>query len=165
MSYNKPIIKQEASSVSLGRHKSQCSICLHPQCSEIEDAFVDWASTTFIGDRYQVSRDAQYRHARALGLFDKRQANIKMALERIIERGDYAHPTVSGVVSAIQAYTNMNSADQAKDQALGTNPKELFERMSAEERACFARDGSLPEWFSRAEGATPGDSQDGENSD
>jgi hypothetical protein len=34
--------------------------------------------------------------------------------------------------------------------------------MSKEEREAFARDGSLPDWFSRAIGATPGDGQEAE---
>jgi hypothetical protein len=34
--------------------------------------------------------------------------------------------------------------------------------MSKEEREAYARDGSLPDWFSRAIGATPSDGQEGE---
>jgi hypothetical protein len=34
--------------------------------------------------------------------------------------------------------------------------------MSLEEREAFARDGSLPDWFSRAIGTAPGDGQGAE---
>ena len=43
-----------------------------------------------------------------------------------------------------------------------TDPKKLLERMSKEEREAFARDGSLPDWFSGAIGSTPSDGQKGE---
>jgi hypothetical protein len=48
------------------------------------------------------------------------------------------------------------------EQAQGADFKKLLERMSPEEREAFARDGSLPEWFSIAKAATPSDGQEGE---
>jgi hypothetical protein len=74
------------------------------------------------------------------------------------------HTSFSGsvILSAIKAYTKMNSAGQGVEHGQGTNVKKSFERMSKEEREVFARDGSLPEWFSIAIGATPSDGQEGE---
>jgi hypothetical protein len=56
----------------------------------------------------------------------------------------------------------LNSLGQGTEQAQGTNLKKLLERMSKGEREAFARNGSLPEWISKAKGATPSDGQDGE---
>jgi len=85
-----------------------------------------------------------------------------MALEKIIERADYMSMTGPQVVSAIQTYVKLNSLGQGTQQAQGTNLKKLLERMSKEEREGFARDGSLPDWFSRAIGTTRSDGQEGE---
>jgi hypothetical protein len=158
----KQLKENEGSGVNLGRHQAQCTICSSPSCQAIEEAFVGWRSTEVIAHKYGVSRDAQYRHAHAFGLFGKRQRNIRMALEGIIERVDCTPINGSVIVSAIKAYAKMNSLEQGVDQAQGSNPKKLFERMSEEEREAFARDGSLPDWFSRAIGATPSDGQEGE---
>lgn len=74
----------------------------------------------------------------------------------------YAEINGSVVVSAIKAYARINSARQGTEQAQGADFKKLLEQMSTEEREAFARDGSLPNWFSRAIGATPSDGQEGE---
>ena len=85
-----------------------------------------------------------------------------MALEKIIERVDWTPTNGSVILSAIQAYVKLNSSGKGTEQAQGTNPKDLLERMSKEEREAFVRDSSLPDWFSRAKGATPSDGQEGE---
>ena len=157
----KQVQDKEGGGVNLGRHKAQCSICLHPECKEIERRWIDWEHMSQIKYEYQVSHDAMCRHAHALGLFEKRKKNIMRALERIIEKVMTTQPSASAVVAAINAYVKLNGLGQGAEHAQGTNPKELFERMSKEERELFVRDGSLPDWFSRAKGATPGESQEG----
>ena len=75
--------------MSLGRHKRACSICAHKQLEEVENAFISWRSPAAIAEEFGLSdRASVYRHAHALGLFQKRQRNIRAALERIIERVD-----------------------------------------------------------------------------
>jgi hypothetical protein len=163
MKDNQEMAAQVGGNVNLGRHMSQCSICRSPYREEIEERWVDWGHPSDIESVYHISRDALYRHAHALGLFGKRRRNIRMALERIIERvAGVSSLSASGVVSAIQAYVKLNGAAQAIEQAEGTNPKELLERMSQDEREAFARDGSLPDWFSKAIGATRSDGQETE---
>ena len=157
----KQVQDKEGGGVNLGRHRAQCSICLHPECKEIEQRWIDWEPMSQIKYEYQVSHDAMYRHAHALGLFEKRKKNIMRALERIIEKVMTTQPSASAVVAAINAYAKLNGLGQGAEQAQGTNPKELFDRMSKEEREVFARDGSLPDWFSRSKDATPGESQEG----
>ncbi len=153
---------KEGSSVNLGRHQAQCTVCSSPYRQLIEECWIGWGNTQSIADRCGVTRYAVYRHGHAFNLFSKRRRNIAMALEKIIECVDCAPTTASTVLSAIKAYVKLNSQAEWKEQAQGTSPEELFERMSPQERDAFARDGSLPDWFSGAKGATPSDSQEGE---
>ncbi|MGA2608317.1 MAG: hypothetical protein ABSH01_12780 [Terriglobia bacterium] len=163
MNDEKQLKDKEDGSVNLGRHQAQCSICLSSYRQQIDELFVDWASPSLIAEQYNgLSRDSLYRHAHACDLFSKRKKNIGMALEKIIERVDNLPMAGSQVVSAIQTYVKLNSPGKGTEWAKGTNPKELFERMSKEEREGFARDGSLPDWFSNGIGATLSDSQEGE---
>ena len=156
------ITVKESRSVNLGRHKAQCTICRHPNCQEIEEYWIDWGHISHIECLYHVSGDAMFRHAHALDLFGKRRKNITRALEHIIEKVEGTSPSASAVVSAIKAYVKLNSSGQGTEQAQGTDPKKLLERMSQVERDAFARDGSLPEWFSSSTNGTPDDGQEGE---
>jgi hypothetical protein len=148
---------------SLGRHEHHCTVCSHPHHQEIEQDWIGWGNTSRIAKQYRVSRDALYRHAHALDLFTKRQRNIRKALERIIEQAETVEVSASAVVAAIQAYAKINNAGQWVEHVQGTNMNELFDRMTKEELDAYARDGSLPEWFASAVGATGGDSQGGPN--
>ena len=153
-----------AGRVNLGRHMSQCSICQSSDREDIEEAFVNWGFTNDIAKQYGVSRDAIYRHAHAFDLFRKRTRNIKRALEPIIERGENVKYgfTPGAFVSAIRAYAAIVRQEQQDEPVQAPNFKQLFARMSQEERDAFARDASLPEWFSAAIGATADDGEEGE---
>ena len=75
------------SAVSHGRHAAECKICSHLQREEIERDFVNWRSPAAITKHYGLrNRSSVYRHAHAIGLFPKRQRNVRAALEKIIER-------------------------------------------------------------------------------
>jgi hypothetical protein len=124
--------------------------------------WISWGNTSWIAERCGVTREAIYRHAHAFDLFDKRARNLPMALGKIVEKVDGTPVSGSAIISAIKELAKLYSRGEEKERAQSANPKELFERMSPEERGLFARDGSLPEWFSRAKGATPSDSQGGE---
>jgi len=80
-----------------------------------------------------ADRASVYRHAHALGLFLKRQRNIRAALERIIEHAGEVEVTASGVVSAVQAYSKINAAGQWIERSEHVNLNELFERMTQQE--------------------------------
>jgi hypothetical protein len=85
--------------VSIGRHQRYCCVCSHPEREEIEGEFVAWRSPAAIAIDYGIAdRAIVYRHAHALGLFTKRQRNIRAALERIIERAGDVDVTASAVV-------------------------------------------------------------------
>jgi hypothetical protein len=159
----KQLNEKGGGSVNLGLHQAQCTICLSSCRQEIEELFIDWVSPDLIIKQFtNLSRDCVYRHAKAWGLFDKRKKNLGRALEKIIERADYPSMTGSQVISAIRTYAKLNRLGQGTEQAQGPNPKELFELMSKQEREAFVRDGSLPDWFSRAKDARPDERPKGE---
>jgi hypothetical protein len=147
---------------SLGRHKRTCSVCAHPRCAEIEADFISWRSPGAIAQEYGFAdRASVYRHAHALGLFAKRQRNVRAALERIIEKAGEVDATAAAVVAAVQAYSKINAAGQWIDRSETINLNELFERMTTTELEAYARDGTLPGWFTETVGATPTDNREG----
>jgi hypothetical protein len=148
--------KGDAPVVSLGRHSTNCRICGHGKRAEIEADFVRWKSPARIATEYRLgNRASVYRHAHALGLFEKRGRNVRAALERIIEQVGEVDVTASAVVAAVQAYAKINAAGQWVDRSEHVNLNELFDRMTAEELEAYARDGVLPAWFSQTVTATP----------
>ncbi len=107
------------------------------------------------------NRASVYRHAHAFGLFAKRQRNVRAALEKIIERAGEVDVTAAAVVAAVQAYSKINTAGQWVDQSEQVHLNELFERMTPAELEAYARDGSLPAWFTARAGASETESQEG----
>ena len=151
------------SRVNPGRHAHGCKICSHPRREEIEREFINWGSPTAIARKYAASRDSVYRHAHAVGLFPKRQRNVRAALERIMERASEVEVNASAVVQAVATYARLNSEGRLVERSERVNLNELFERMSREELETYAREGKLPAWFNQVVGATPSDSQEGTN--
>ncbi len=148
--------------VSVGRHKRTCSVCSHPKRAEIEADFTSWRSPAAIAQEYGLTdRASVYRHAHAFGLFQKRQRNLRAALERIIEKAGEVDVTASAVVAAVQAYAKINAAGQWIDRTETVSLNDLFGRMSTPELEAYAQDGSLPSWFTRTVGTTPSDSREG----
>jgi hypothetical protein len=119
----------------------------------IEADFIAWRSPAAIAEEYKLAdRTSVYRHAHALGLFGKRQRNIRVALERIIERAAEVDVTASAVVAAVQAYCKINASGQWVDRTEQVNLNDLFERMTNEELEAYAQNGALPSWFEAAAG-------------
>ncbi len=153
-----------AATVSLGRHKRTCSVCCHQQREEIESAFIAWRSPAVIAEEYGLAdRASVYRHAHALGLFQKRQRNVRAALERIIEKAGEVDVTASAVVAAVQAYAKINAAGEWIDRSETVSLNQLFERMTTEEMEAYAQSGVLPGWFRSTVGATAGNSRESES--
>jgi hypothetical protein len=98
--------------VKLGRHRAQCSICRHPGCEEIEQAWVRWGYTRQIAEEFGVSCDAVYRHAHSTGLFARRQANFKMICEKALERIDRTIFTGSNITSMFKEYAKIILAEE-----------------------------------------------------
>lgn len=129
--------------------------CAHPQLDEIEGAFVSWRSPIAIAAEFGLKdRASIYRHASALGLFEKRQRNVRAALEKIIERAGDVDVTASAVVAAIQAYSKINSDGEWIDRSEDISLRDQFARMTPEELESYAHSGELPDWFRRNGSAT-----------
>ena len=137
---------------NLGRHKRTCLVCRHMKCAEIETDFIAWSSPAAIAKEYGLSdRSSIYRHAHALGLFAKRQRNVRAALERIIEKAGEVEVTAASVVAAGQAYSKINAEGRWIDRSETVDLNELFDRMTREELEAYAHDGTLPGWFTDAQ--------------
>jgi hypothetical protein len=159
MESTQPIEGKGVSNANLGRHQSQCSICNHPQREALEHDYLHYISVSWLVSQYRIPRYSWYRHVHALGLDQKRRANLLSPLERYIERGDSAPCTGSAFLKALQLLMELTGAGR-EVKSDGLSPKEMLERMSQEEREAFAKDGSIPDWISGATDATPGDGQE-----
>lgn len=131
-----------------GRHAAECTICRHEQREEIEQAFVKWGSPARIAVDYGLTdRSTVYRHAHAFDLFAKRKANVRAALEAIIERAAEVEVTASAVVAAVTAYSKITDGGKWIERNETVNLNELFGRMSTDELERYAQTGELPSWF------------------
>jgi len=105
--------RKNSHALSLAQHKRCCSICNHPERDTIEEAFLQWRSPQNLWWEFKLpSRTTIYRHAHAVGLFDKRSCNLRSALEHMIEDAERVKPTAQGVIQAIRAYTRVNRAGE-----------------------------------------------------
>lgn len=87
------------------RHRRKCSICNHPDREEIEQEFVMWREAWSLARQYGI-QDCRsiYRHAALTGLLDRRRANMRWALDSIIERRP-DKVTADAVIRAVRAQT------------------------------------------------------------
>jgi hypothetical protein len=132
------------------RHEQNCKVCNHPGREDIEQEFCEWKPVVAISREYKLNRVALYRHARAVGLFVRRDRNIKAALGRLIERGYRVRVTAGAVISAIQAYAKINAAGEWIDKSENVNviaTRDLFSRMSRDEMLRYAETGEVPSWW------------------
>jgi len=114
---------------------------------------VNWASPANLAEQYGLAdRTTVYRHAHALGLFEKRKRNVRAALERIIEKAGEVEVTAAAVVTAVQTDAKINVQGQWIERSEHLNLNELFDRMSKDELEAYARDGKLPAWFTETVG-------------
>jgi hypothetical protein len=133
---------------TLSRHQRDCRICRHREREAIEEEIIDWESPSAIARRYRIgSRNSVYRHAKALGLFAKRDRNIRAALGKIIERASNVGVTGATMVQACALLAKLNSRGQWIDRSQTVSVSELFGRMTAVELDEYAKTGQLPVWF------------------
>ena len=102
--------------VDLERHERICTVCSHPEREAIEEAFLHWRTLTDLeGERDLPSPDSIFRHAHALGLFERRSRNFRYALENIIEGSESAPATADSVIRAIRACACLKANGQWVD--------------------------------------------------
>lgn len=93
----------------LSYHSRKCSVCRHPQRTEIEQALLDWECISSITAEFQLpGRTALYRHARAVGLFARRNRGLRGALARIIEKASQVEPDALSIVRAVELFARIN---------------------------------------------------------
>jgi hypothetical protein len=87
------------------RHHRKCVVCHHPDREEIEEEFIQWRDVYYLAKQYDI-RDCRSidRHARALGLVERRRENRRYMLDRILESGP-GKVTAQSVIQAIRAYS------------------------------------------------------------
>jgi hypothetical protein len=86
------------------RHSRKCSVCHHPKCAEIEQAFLHWVNAVRIALDYGFDNPWPiYRHAQAAGLYAMRRENVRRKLEPVIEQASLANlkPTGSSIIRAV----------------------------------------------------------------
>src|SRR5271168_458501 len=94
---------------ALERHSRKCAICHHTNRADMEEAFVNWRNADLI----QTENDLPdyhtiYRHARALGLYERRRENLRFAAELLVEHADQAQPDANIILRAIHACARIN---------------------------------------------------------
>jgi hypothetical protein len=94
------------------RHHRKCQLCRHPDCEEIEDAFIDWGSPHGISCHYNLPPGSLWRHASAVGLYARRKGNVLAALDNILERSCGARVTGETVIRAVRAYICLTADNQ-----------------------------------------------------
>jgi hypothetical protein len=122
---------------------------------------VNWESPVRIVVTYGLTRSTVYRHARAFDLFAKRQANIRAALEAIIERAAEVEVNASAVVAAVAAYSKISPGGRWIERTETVNLNQFFDRMSIGELETYAKTGELPGWFPVVPVAPGQDGRDG----
>jgi hypothetical protein len=92
--------------IDLSHHAARCSICNHPDRDAIEQGYLHWENPTYLAYEYGLGqRRAVYRHARALGLREKRGERTRRSLEFVIEQAENTTATADSVIRAVRAYS------------------------------------------------------------
>jgi hypothetical protein len=101
----------------LERHARKCEICHHPNREEIEEGFLLWRPGDSLARSFDVkgTKDAIYRHARALGLYEQRRRNMRYAAELLIEGAALSQPTAHDVIEAIRLHSRIDAEGQLNE--------------------------------------------------
>jgi hypothetical protein len=138
------------------RHSRKCRICASPDREAIERDVISWQRPGTICGRYGIkSRTTLHLHVLALRLDEQRDANIRGALSRFVERSMTVKPTASAFVNACAILCKLDAAGKLVDTVqFGRASNPLFERMSKVEILTFAETGDLPAWVTPEERTT-----------
>jgi hypothetical protein len=124
---------------SLGYHERKCTVCEHPDREAIEEEFLRWYSPEHIAEDHDLPRpSAIYRHARALGLFERRRKMVRFALEPLIEQANLVPANASTVIRAIRTYARLDNRGHLLDRAPDSS---VNRRRSSKSKCGFSRHG------------------------
>jgi hypothetical protein len=97
----------------VARHTRKCNVCQHPEREAIEHGFLCWRSPDALAKEYGIADHSSiYRHVHATGIFARRRANLRMALEPLLERAESVKVTAGAVISAARLYATINDDGQ-----------------------------------------------------
>jgi hypothetical protein len=123
----------------LKRHARKCAICHHPNRADLEEDFLDWRNADLIKKEFDLPNyHTIYRHARALGLYERRRENLRFAAELLIEHADQAQPDANAILRAIHACARIN------DRGEWVEPARRLIVTSASQLAATAPEFQLP---------------------
>jgi hypothetical protein len=106
-----PAPVQKKRPASLSRHQRKCTVCHHPQCKEIEQDYLRWGSPATIAREYDLCGPTTvYRPAHATGIFNRRRARLRLALDPLIEQVTEVNLTAHVILSAIKTSFNFQNA-------------------------------------------------------
>jgi hypothetical protein len=95
----------ETSADRLAHHERKCQLCHHPLREEIEEEFVNWHPVYRLAKNYEIEDYRSiYRHPTATGLIDERRANMRWALDAILEQAP-GKVNADSVIRAIRAHS------------------------------------------------------------
>jgi hypothetical protein len=98
---------------AVARHTRKCNVCRHPERDAIEHGFLCWQSPDALAKEYGIADHSSiYRHVHATGIFARRRANLRMALEPLIERAQSVPVTANAFVNAVRLYASINDDGQ-----------------------------------------------------
>jgi hypothetical protein len=145
--------KSAVKEIASWRHAANCQVCRHPQRAEIERLFLEWQSQSKIAKEYRLgSRQAIWRHARAMNLLAERTANVRGTLCAMIERGMISGMKITAdvVVRACVALSKLDAEGRTVEhfQQIGSNARFLNDsRWTQGQMLHYAETGELPPWY------------------
>ena len=98
---------------SPGRHKRRCTVCKHPDRELIEQEFLNWRTADVIAAEFGIKDFSTiYRHAHALGLFQRRRLNVRCIAEQFLECAERVKPDADSVLQAMRAFAQITPDGQ-----------------------------------------------------
>jgi hypothetical protein len=108
--------ERNASIPGFERHSRKCQICRHPYYDSIEASYLNWENVVATCRYFQLAdADTIYRHARAAGLDVIRRQNVRVVIERFIEKAADAKVTVTSTLRSIRALSCLDDKGRWTD--------------------------------------------------
>jgi hypothetical protein len=135
------------------RHSLKCKICHHERRAEIEHLFLLWTPHATIIREYRLTdRNGILRHAKAMGLVEKRLENTRGVLAAVIERGlscSRLHVPAASIIAAAIAISKLDAEGRTLERFEQVNSQQAFlndARWTRGEMLRYAETGQLPAW-------------------
>jgi hypothetical protein len=94
---------------AFARHSRKCAVCAHPCRSAIEAAFLRFESVAQIALDHGIPGSRPiYRHAHALGLFNRRNRALGSSLGVLLEKADRIVPSAFELIRAAEMFSKID---------------------------------------------------------